>query len=150
MLQQKYQQTLVEFVTRHPFNTFVTLTFNDSHSFDYMRQKLKTFHARLDRHVLGYNWAKKSAAERTFFIAFAEKVNSNAHFHLMMKASDTRLGKIHEVAADTWKYLVPAGDCQIKSFCDADRMRIASYVTKEQRYSENNSNFIISTEFSSR
>ena len=63
----KYRKEMVEWLNPTEFNIFLTLNFNMS-SRTHMRtgyNKVKEFHARVDRGVLGKYWHLKPYEERT-------------------------------------------------------------------------------------
>jgi len=133
---------------------FVTLTFNQSNAksseqkLDYARHKLKYFHAKLDRCLLGSDWNKKPKEDRTFFIAFPEKIETNIHYHLLMTLDEKHHMKFKENAEKIWKKIVDSGTFDAKLLKDApDANGYKSYVTKEQNKSLNFNSFIISHEF---
>jgi len=137
-----------------PFNHFVTLTFNQRYYYqadrilEYSRDKLKFFHAKLDRRLLGPKWYKKPTEERTFFMAFPEKVTSNMHYHLLMNVNSNYIDKFYYYAKPIWFDIMQSGtyDCQ-KLDSKPNSGGYASYVLKEQYNPVNFNNMIVSTEF---
>jgi len=63
---------------------FVTANFNMGTSYEAARKTLKGWHARLDRKLLGGSWCRKAQDERTQYVAFAEHLDSNLHWHLLL------------------------------------------------------------------
>jgi hypothetical protein len=138
-----------------PFTHFVTLTFNQRYHYqadrilEYSRDKLKFFHAKLDRRLLGSKWYKKPNEERTFFMAFPEKITSNMHYHLLMSVPEYHYEKFHHCAQPTWLNIMQSGtyDCQKLDATIPNSGGYASYVTKEQYNPVNFNNMVVSTEF---
>lgn len=136
------------------FTHFVTLAFNQDTAFtpeqklEYARQKLKLFHAKLDRCLLGSRWNKKPKQERTFFFAFPEKIFTNMHYHLLMTLDEKHHQKFDDNAARIWKSIVISGTFDAKLLQDAPYANgYKSYVIKEQHKALNHNSFILSSEF---
>lgn len=133
---------------------FVTLTFNQrdyyrpSHILEFARDKLRHFHAKLDDCLLGSRWYKKPQGERTFFIAFPEKIPTNMHYHLFMRVTDKHENKFNQYAESIWKSVSPSGtfDCKLLRYAPHPE-GYADYITKEQHKNVNLNHTIISTEF---
>ena len=112
------------------------------------RDKLKHFHAKLDDKLLGGNWHKKPREERTFFMAFPEKVATNMHDHLLMRLNKQHEETFNAVASDIWTSIVQSGTFDCQAFDTApDPKGYLSYVTKEQYRTLNFDHIIISNEF---
>lgn len=136
------------------FTHFVTLAFNQkgfyhpNHKLEFARDKLKHFHAKLDDCLLGSRWHKKPPEERTFFMAFPEKIVTNMHYHLLMRVNDQHERKFNQYAEDIWTSVVPSGTYDCKPLRYAPNSEgYASYITKEQFKNMNFNSFIISNEF---
>lgn len=130
------------------FTYFVTLVFNRCETIDSARKKLRMFHQKLDRKILGVDWYKKPHDQRTFFIAFPEHIASNLHYHLLVKVRDEYKGRFEEHAPSVWEGLVKSGSINIQEIYD--ERGLISYCVKEQHKNQNFQSFIISTEFSSK
>ena len=147
-------KALVTWLNALNFTHFLTLTFNTSDyhkpqdTLQFARNQLRDFHKRLDRRLLGSRWYKKSKEQRTFFIAFPEKIATNMHYHLLVRINDVNEKKFNECAEKIWKTVVPSGtfDCKILRHAP-DAKGYASYVTKEQHKVMNFNHTIVSTEF---
>ncbi len=151
---KRLSQALLPWLSTHAYTHFVTLTYNQTDFYKprqtlaIARDKLKHFHAKLDDKLLGSSWYKKPREERTFFIAFPEKIATNMHYHLLM-----RLHKRHEetfkaAASNIWKSIVRSGTFDCQAFDTAPNPEgFLSYASKEQGKALNFNNSIISTEF---
>lgn len=132
----------------------MTLTFNQNlyhrpdQILEYARDKIKFFHAKLDRCLLGSNWYKKSKEERTLFIAFPEKIPVNMHYHALIKISEKNDSRFNANAERIWTSIVPSGtyDCKFLKYAP-DKKGLISYATKEQFKNVNFNHTIISSEF---
>jgi hypothetical protein len=128
---------------------FVTANFNGDRNYAAARNALKAWHARIDRKLLGGKWSKKARHERTQYAAFVEHVDSNIHWHLLLKLGDgVDAGRFEAVAADCWQQLVKSGELDVKKLNTAgDRMRTANYVVKDLWRHEAIERFVLSDEF---
>lgn len=130
------------------FTHFITFNFNGPTSLASGRNALKNFHARLDRKLLGRNFNKLPADDRSLFFAFPEHVESNLHYHALLRCPDMRLSVFG--LGGIWERLVPAGDVHIIKMEDKapeDLERVARYISKEAWKPSAYDGFIISTEF---
>ncbi|MGB4107665.1 MAG: hypothetical protein WBK55_07695 [Alphaproteobacteria bacterium] len=127
------------------FTHFMTLVFNRPETLDSARDKLKKFHANIDRRILGTNWYKKPPEERTFFIAFPEHIQSNLHYHLLTRVNREHIERFEQHAPDVWETLVKSGSIDIQPFTGR-----LDYCLKEQYKDQNYRAFIISREFCSK
>lgn len=150
----RLRQALLPWLDTHAYTHFVTLTFNQnnfyrpSQALSMAKDKLKHFHAKLDDKLLGSKWYKKPIEERTFFIAFPEKIAVNMHYHLLMRVHKHHEERFNEVAGDIWKSIVNSGtyDCRpLNTASNPDGY--ISYASKEQNKILNFDNSIISNEF---
>lgn len=141
---------------------FITFNFNTDVTLISARRALKRFHAKLDRALHGRRFHLLSSEERTFFVAFPEHVNSNLHYHALLRTNSYDFSLM---APKIWKQVVPSGDLHnatddvsgttlIEAWADglapapmrcSDVQTVADYVTKDafQHYEH----FVISTEF---
>ena len=136
------------------FTHFVTLTFNQrefhrpDQILEYARDKIKFFHAKLDRCFLGSNFYKKPKDQRTLFIAFPEKIPTNMHYHILMRIPVIHENRFNVYAEKIWTSIISSGtyDCKVlKEVYDANGL--ISYATKEQFKNVNFEHTIISSEF---
>lgn len=154
---QNYQflyQALPDWLQGLNLTHFVTLTFNQKgyhrpdQILEYARDKLKFFHAKLDSHLLGNNWAKKPKEQRTLFVAFPEKIAVNMHYHLLMRVPSNHRYNFETSAESFWKSIVPSGTYDCKYLPNVPRPDgLVSYAAKEQFKNVNFNHIIISSEF---
>lgn len=133
------------------FTHFTTLVFNKQETLDSARDKLKKFHANIDQKIIGVNWYKKPQDQRTFFIAFPEHIQSNLHYHLLMKINEEHIERFERHAPIVWEKLVKSGSINIQPFRIANKANgsqgHSAYCLKEQYKNQNYQSFIISREF---
>ncbi len=111
---------------------------------------LGRFLARLDRALLGRDWAKAEHTTRTWLIAYLEQLASNPHYHffanfpyrLPYKPSTQHYEKLVE---QVWRKVVPGGSTDVTWIYD--RNGAASYYTKELYRSDALENIVLSSEF---
>lgn len=139
------------------FDYFLTFAFNKQNAengigVDGARQKLKAWHARLERRLLGARWAHKQLSERTFFVGFVENLASNLHYHVLLRTPPACLvNDFQALSSGIWSDVVPSGDLLAKPLhTPADRKGVITYVTKALWQGDLLDNFLISTEFSTR
>lgn len=115
--------------------------------------KVKEFHARVDRGVLGKYWHLKPYEERTLFIAFPEHLESNFHYHLLAKVPADKKIEFLVQARKAWSNLVPSGSIQVGNNNDLflktelDRIKTLLYATKNIWNEKSLEDFIISPQF---
>ena len=119
----------------------ITSIFNGPTSLASGQKALRGFHARLDRALLGRNWQRQPAEQRSFCIWQPEHIASNLHYHGCMRIPQGKEEKFLTIAQGIWKKLVPSGAMDINPITDISGW--AHYITKEAV-----EGFIISTEFS--
>lgn len=136
------------------FTHFVTLTFNQrqyhrpDQILEYARDKIKFFHSKLDRCLLGSDFYKKPTNQRTLFVAFPEKIQTNMHYHILMRIAVLSENKFNTHAENIWTSIMPSGTYDCKVLRDAyDEDGLVSYAVKEQFKNVNFNHTIISSEF---
>lgn len=128
---------------------FVTLNFNRETTYDGARTALKAWHARVDKQLLGGSWSRKPAEQRSKFMAFAEKLDTNPHWHLLLRLGDgTDAERFEQVAAECWRRLIVSGELDVKKLnTPSDQQRTAGYVTKDLWRTDAIEHFVLSEEF---
>jgi hypothetical protein len=129
-------------------DSLVTLNYNESAlTIPEARERLKHFHAVVDRKVIGQRWHLKPAAQRTFFIAVPERGREELlHHHLLLRAArGVDLAQLEQVARSRFRASVaPAGSVHWRSIrTDADHRGVVDYMTKGPGIAD----FVISIEF---
>lgn len=146
---KQLQNAYKDFVKSQHCNYFVTANFNRNTTINGARKALKHWAAKIDRKLLGKNWAKIATDERLHFFACAEHINSNLHWHLLLKITDkNKRNSFEHVAAKYWREIVECGNMQIDFLeTEKDNAKASSYLSKELWKSNNYNQFIISREF---
>lgn len=109
-------------------NLFVTLVFNSDVPFTRARAKLLQFFARMDRKTVGCRWLERPE-ERAIYVAIAENVDSNLHFHIAARIAPQHRDKFVQMAAPIWSKLAPSGSVDIQRVWGLSGM--ADYMTKQ-------------------
>jgi hypothetical protein len=117
------------------FTRFVTLTFNDvAVGEDRMRERLRRWDALINGEILGRDWATRHA-DRMFAIYFPEKVESNPHWHGLIRffalddSHRQEQERIFDLNAERlWEKLVPRGSLDNQPIYDLGGA--AEYVAK--------------------
>jgi len=128
---------------------FVTLIFNWDTNYEAARKTLKAWHAFVDKALLGGSWSRKAQNERTQFVAFAEHLESNMHWHLLLRLGDgADAARFEAVADQCWKKLVISGSVHLRHL-DTDEKKAcrANYGTKDLWQQRAIESFVLSREF---
>jgi hypothetical protein len=131
-----------------PADWFVTLRFNNEVSYTGARHKLRQFHAQLDRQLLGKHWSR--SADRTQFIAVAEKRDGTLHYHLLVKLPlHPREGVSWLYEAERiWRRIVPSGTFFPKPVGSAQGPeRTSNYMGKDAWRDVVMEHYVLSSEF---
>ncbi|MCP8884494.1 hypothetical protein NIM87_13320 [Devosia sp. XJ19-1] len=144
------------------WDRYITLSFNEPAKLNRLgdvteseiasrRDKLKEWDGRMNRCLLGRNWAKLHDY-RMFNMYTMEKPRTNPHFHGLVhffnvdEAERERQAKIFDDRAeDIWKYLVASGDVDVKPVFN--ELGVANYVGKSITDSLNFENWVPPDEF---
>lgn len=108
---------------------FVTLATNQDGSIQGIRKSAKDFCGRVDRKLLGPDWAKKLAAYRTDGVFFIEHTRSNIHLHGLLRFPSGNPEGLRMTSALVWKTICPSGTIDFQSIYDLPRG--VSYCMKE-------------------
>jgi hypothetical protein len=124
-----------EWIAPQPWDRFVTLAFNQAGSPRpvtgvadnqalALKDKLKEWDGRMQRKVVGTNWAKNHD-QRFVGVYTLEKLSTNPHWHGLVRfyevSDEERRRQGHEFdqwAHAVWRRLVPSGDVVVKSVND--------------------------------
>ncbi len=109
---------------------FITLTTNGTCSIEKMREMVKSFFFKLDRHRLG-NKLRKMQDQRIEGHIFIEKPERNTHAHGCLVVPLLEIAKLVEPSRFIWEHICEAGEVKIDILCD--RAERAKYATKEQQ-----------------
>lgn len=146
---KELQIALRTFLTDLNLPMFVTINFNRRTNLRRAYKQLREFHKMIDKDFLGRRFYLLPKEERTFFIAMPEHLNSNFHYHLLLRPPPEK--ELHFLF-NAWFYLkkiVPSATIKISRLKTNDDVRKTSfYSCKDAIYVENYDNFIISTQFS--
>jgi hypothetical protein len=148
----KLVQAWDSFVGRWQYQLLVTLQFNSARglgghvTLDRARAGLRSWDARVCRHLLGRHWA--TSVHRPFFFGFPEKLGYSPHWHCLvsldfsdMDYRESNIRKLAEYAPIAWKAIVPAGDCDVKRIYYQHGIR--KYLEKEMLYEINYKTIIV-------
>lgn len=128
--QRRLEREFIAFLLNQPVSHFVTLVFNEPRALSLAHRKLRDWHARIDRALLGPKWAKRERSDRTLFFAFPEHIETNIHYHLLVRPALTRTQfAFEDIAVTAWSDLVPAGDVTV--FPITQKRGVVHYVTKD-------------------
>lgn len=146
------QEALGELVLSIKPNMFVTLKPNDPEITKYrIRKLLRYYHACIDRKCLGRKYYNAPLTQRSLSIAFVEHINSEIHYHLMVRVQPRFIVLLEFYGEKIWKEICPSGTSKLcKISTQFDLGRISAYVRKETFKAENYENFVITTEFSTK
>ncbi len=127
----------------------MTLNFNRDTDYTAARKALKAWHARVDKALLGGSWSRKARNERTFFIACVEHLDSNIHWHVMLRlgeGADTK--RFDAVAEQCWEKLVKSGSLELAHLAtDLENVKRARYTVKDLWQQKAIELFVLITEF---
>jgi hypothetical protein len=144
---KSYQTAVSTWLPTLHFTHFVTLTFNRNGpiSIDWAHGTVRHFIACIDRYLLGGNWARRPAAERSLCVAIPEADSQDMtrnrawfglHYHLLLKGPLRRAAKASHADFPMlmnrwWTRFVPSGTTNVIRLSDpAATAKVADYVTK--------------------
>jgi hypothetical protein len=123
---------------------FVSLRFNSKEPMDILRaeRRLRWFDAKLDRRLLGSNWASKPPTARTHFLAIPEgrlsrpgsSFVADLHYHILLRwpppgrHTPRDMTDARHFVKRLWTSCVPAGDSDVKDIYAIGG--VAGYITK--------------------
>lgn len=124
----EYRRALGEMIANIKPTHFITLVFNRDMEMTSAEKALRAFHARLDRKALGPGW-RELGGKRSRYIAIAENVDTNFHFHAAFVVAPGYEDAYANAALKAWEKLMPRGsvDVQPVSFSEG----IGRYATKQ-------------------
>ncbi|MAY63163.1 MAG: hypothetical protein CML29_13220 [Rhizobiales bacterium] len=148
------QREVTNFLTKHRFTHFVTLTTHDPMlSNEGMRSRLKQWDARVNRQLVGPKWSRHKD-EVTFFFAFLESPHVNPHWHLLLRLDDSPLTSkptdiltLSTCFTSAWKRLSPAGTVDLQEIYSVADKKLVNYVGKQLGSMAQYSAFVTPDEF---
>lgn len=156
------KDALLRWLAEWRWDGYITLSFNEPAKLNRLgdvtesetasrKHKLKEWEGRMNRRLLGRNWAKLHD-KRMFNFYTMEEPRFNPHYHGLVHFPKTdqvereRKGKIFDkFAEEIWKYLVASGDVDVK--LTFDREVIERYICKSIEDGLNYENWVLSSEF---
>lgn len=127
---------------------FGTAAFNSYASLERGRSTLGRAYGQIDRKILGPSFKNIPNEDRTFFIAFPERISTNLHYHFYIRPPAGKLDLFMKEAPRIWKKICPSGDLHLDLILfETDLRKGSYYITKDCFIERNFENFIISTEF---
>jgi len=145
---KELQAALRSFLVNLDLPLFVTVTFNKSLSIAKAQKLLNEFHYEIQKSLWGKKFYRIPAEQRIFFIAFPEHIDSNIHYHLMLKVPPRYrvLFQIH--AQKALSRVLESADVKFKEpQSPADVIKTKFYSTKDLFNELNYEHFVISTQF---
>lgn len=122
-------------MTRQQPTHALTLSYNDAVPLHRIRADLDDLHAHVDRELLGRRFNRKPYHQRTWFAAFPEHINTNAHVHLIARVMDGRHDVFEALFSDNrnrfWAKWATRGTHALVAIFDAPGW--AKYAVKELR-----------------
>lgn len=145
---KELQVALRSFLVSLDLPLFVTLAFNKSLSIAKAQKLLNEFHYEIQKFLWGKKFYRIPAEQRIFFIAFPEHIDSNIHYHLMLKVPSRYrvLFQIH--AQNALSRVLESADLKIEEpQSPEDVIKTKFYSTKDLFNEHNYEHFVISTQF---
>jgi len=131
----------------HHWHYFVTANLNSDATWERARSLLRSWHARIDRQLIGPKWARKTDL-RTKFIAFFEGEKTNPHWHLMLRLNKREYSRFERQAPPIWRELTKSGTMDVKLLlCKRSQLSTGSYSPKRIWHKQSYEQFVISSEF---
>lgn len=112
---------------------FVTLATNDYGSLGRIRSLAASYCARMDRKLLGHEWHKRPAGERTDGIFFVEHTASHIHLHGLLRFPSGTTTGLEMTTGLIWKKLCPKGSVAVMPIQALSSL--VDYCVKESRFS---------------
>ena len=145
---KELQAALRSFLVNLDLPLFVTLAFNKSLSVAKAQKLLNEFHYEIQKSLWGKKFYRIPAEQRIFFIAFPEHIDTNIHYHLMLKVPPRYrvLFQIH--AQNALSRVLESADLKIEEpQSPEDVIKTKFYSTKDLFNERNYEHFVISTQF---
>lgn len=145
---KELQVALRSFLVNLDLPLFVTVTFNKSLSIAKAQKLLNEFHYEIQKSLWGKKFYRIPAEQRIFFIAFPEHIDTNIHYHLMLKVPPRYrvLFQIH--AQNALSRVLESADLKIEEPpSPEDVIKTKFYSTKDLFNERNYEHFVISTQF---
>jgi hypothetical protein len=146
---REYRTALEEWLATIDADLFVTLSFAQDVRLGSARQLLGQWLARIDSRYLGRGWARRSSDERTFAVLVPENINTNLHYHCLMRLpSWGRTQGIVDRAATLerfWCRLMPRGTCDVELIYDLPGL--ARYIAKQLVRPGYSQHYMLASEF---
>lgn len=145
---KELQAALRSFLVNLDLPLFVTVTFNKSLSIAKAQKLLNEFHYEIQKSLWGKKFYRIPAEQRIFFIAFPEHIQTNIHYHLMLRVPREYQERFKSSAQKALSRVLASADLQIDeppSITDVTKTKF--YSTKEISNELNYEHFVISTQF---
>jgi hypothetical protein len=121
-----------EWLAQTDMDLFATLSLAENTGLQQGRQKIGRWLAYIDNHYIGRGWSKRPSSERTEAFIFPESIDTNLHYHCLMRlpprAQAESLAVRAAVLERLWRKIEWRGTCEVDWVRDADAAR---YVTKQ-------------------
>jgi len=101
-----------------------------------------------EKKSVGPKFYKKPLSKRVSGVVVVEKIETNLHFHGLLKASPKQTSKFISLSNRIWEETVKVGSIDVSSLlCAEGRRKTSSYCTKELFKHENYENFFFLDDF---
>ncbi len=145
---KELQAALRSFLISLDLPLFVTVAFNKSLSIAKAQKLLNEFHYEIQKLLWGRKFYRIPAEHRIFFIAFPEHIQTNIHYHLMLRVPREYQERFKISAHEALRRILASADLQIhEPHSQADLIKTKLYSTKDLFNELNYEHFVISTQF---
>ena len=148
LFRRKYRTAAQRWLAEMDVNFFATLTFRQNVGLLGARKNIEHWLACLDRHYLGRQWWKRPSAERTIGIGLAENVESNLHYHWLLRLPESAKNENAAQRGRTierfWTQATRGGTCRVVEIRDSGAPRYAAKQLVRPGYADH---FILASEF---
>lgn len=129
---KRLRKAYEEWLAKVDLDLFVTLSLSENIGLAQARQKIRRWLAYIDNHYIGRGWSKRPARERTEAFIFPESIETNLHYHCLMRLPPRGQTESLDACAveleRLWKKIERRGTCRVSWVHDAGAAR---YVTKQ-------------------
>jgi hypothetical protein len=145
---KQIQISLRDWLVSLQFPVEATVAFNCDNHLHRGRRDLGRFHKLCDKKLLGPNFYKMAESERTLFIAFPEHIDTNLHYHLLIKPAKNRISSYLEHAPAIWEKICRSGSLELTTIDSLEAaIKTSRYCCKTSWEDLHYQNFILSGEF---
>jgi hypothetical protein len=145
---KELQAALRSFLVNLDLPLFVTLAFNKSLSIAKAQKLLNELHYEIQKSLWGKKFYRIPAEQRIFFISFPEHIQTNIHYHIMLRVPREYQERFESSAQKALSRVLASADLRIhEPSSTTDAIKAKFYSTKEILNELNYEHFVISTQF---